>query len=52
MGKIKIIDHLSPAEAETGAELGNKRKEIKNHLHIYVLDISSQGGSSIEKLAL
>ena len=22
-GKIKIKDHLSPAEAETGAELGN-----------------------------
>ena len=24
MGQIKIKDHLSPAEAEVGAELGNK----------------------------
>ena len=26
MGQIKIIDHLSPAEAETRAELGNSKE--------------------------
>ena len=29
-GKIEIKDHLSPAEAEIGAELGNKRNQLKS----------------------
>ena len=29
VGQIKIKDHLSPAEAEVGAELGNKNLDTK-----------------------
>ena len=32
MGQIKIKDHLSPAEAEVGAELGNRFPDaLSNH---------------------
>ena len=34
-GQIKIKDHLSPAEAETGAELGNLRLLIFGVFFIY-----------------
>ena len=35
MGQIKIKDHLSPAEAEVGAELGKVLVLISFHSNLY-----------------
>ena len=35
-GEIKIIDHLSPAKAETGAELGKKfQSKAQEFFHLF-----------------
>ena len=33
MGQIKIKDHLSPAEAEVGAEIGNRLQIVQTSLY-------------------